>query len=564
MTSSNPRQPGTCANGMPRALGAVRQYGALRQYGASCPQPANRRGGDPGSPAPGQPAPGRPASDTPAPGRPAAQGPAGRSGSATVPTPTAASPSGASAAPTLPGHPGTVDRPGSPGAPEDPGGEPGGSAGPADGPPAPRSPGPPPVPPFAPPGEQRPEPGQSRPPDRAGLDVRWPAHRTAVRLPADGPGNDRAAFYQRIRADHGPVAPVLIEGDIPAWLVLGYREVVYVGGTPALFGRDCRIWNAWDLVPPGWPLQSIVGQRPSLRSLDGPAHTRRLAAISDVVGMFESHDLRARATRGADTLVDTIAGSGRAELMAQYAGPLPAMVAAGMWGLPDSDLGALARDLTLLVSGGTGARDARRRVHAMLVRVVRRRRAQPTDDAVSALITHPAELGDDEIVEDVMATLTAGQAPTADWIGNTLRLMLTDSRFAVDLSGGRLSVGSAMAEVLWADPPIQNLVARWARRDLRLGGRWIRAGDLVIFSLAAANTDPRARPQHSGRAAGNNAHLAFGHGEHRCPYPAQLAAETVATVAVGVLLDRLPDLELAVEPEALLWRPSVWVRGLTA
>ncbi|MEX5633979.1 cytochrome P450, partial [Parafrankia sp. FMc2] len=422
----------------------------------------------------------------------------------------------------------------------------------------------PPVPPVAPPGEEGRGRERAQTPGRSDVGERWPAHGAAVRLPGGGPGSDLAGFYRRLRDQQGPVAPVLLEADIPAWLVLGYREVVYVAGTPALFGRDCRIWNAWDLVPAGWPLQSVVGQRPSLRSLDGPAHTRRLEAIGDVLGMFEPHELRARATRGADTLIDAVAGTGRAELITQYAGPLPAMVTAGIWGLPDSDLTGLARDLTLLVSGGTGSRDARRHVHAMLMRVVRRRRAQPADDAVSALISHPADLGDDEIVEDVMATLIAGHAPTADWIGNTLRLMLTDDRFAVDLSGGRLSIGSAMAEVLWADPPIQNLVARWARRDVRLGGRWIRAGDLLIFGLSAANADPRARPQPSGRAAGNNAHLAFGHGEHRCPFPAQMAAETIATTAVEVLLDRLPGLELAVEPAALQWRPSVWVRSLAA
>ncbi|KPM56632.1 cytochrome P450 [Frankia sp. R43] len=541
MTDPHSRQPGACPSGMPRPLSGARQYSPLRQYGTSCPAPSTTRRGE----APGT-------------GRTRGSAGPGSSSSPAVPAaPATPAASTASAMPASSAPPGTAD------APTTALGFPGTPGATAAGPPEPRRPGSPPVPPIAPPGERdRGQEPARQPADRSTFEARWPAHHGAARLPAEGPGNRRAAFYHQIRDEHGPVAPVLLEGDIPAWLVLGYREVVYVAGTPALFGRDARIWNAWDLVPSGWPLQPIVGQRPSLRSLDGPAHTRRLAAIGDVVGRFESHDLRARVTRGADTLIDAVAGNGRAELMSQYAGPLPAMVNAEMWGLPAGDLTALARDLTLLVSGGTGARDARRRVHAMLVRVVRRRRDQPCDDAVSALIAHPAELTDEEIVEDVMATLTVAQAPTADWIGNTLRLMLTDDRFAVDLAGGRLSVGGAMAEVLWADPPIQNLVARWARRDLRLGGRWIRSGDLLIFGLSAANTDPRARPRESGRAAGNNAHLAFGHGEHRCPFPAQMAAETIATTAVEVLLDRLPDLELAVEPTALLWRPSVWVRGL--
>ncbi|NEE33506.1 cytochrome P450, partial [Streptomyces sp. SID7982] len=30
------------------------------------------------------------------------------------------------------------------------------------------------------------------------------------------------------------------------------------------------------------------------------------------------------------------------------------------------------------------------------------------------------------------------------------------------------------------------------------------------------------------------------------------------------LLEQLPDLMLAVEPAELMWRPSIWMRGLSA
>lgn len=71
--------------------------------------------------------------------------------------------------------------------------------------------------------------------------------------------------------------------------------------------------------------------------------------------------------------------------------------------------------------------------------------------------------------------------------------------------------------------------------------------------------------QPTGEAAeGNRAHLSFSHGEHRCPFPAQEAAEVIAATAVEVLLDRLPDLRLAVAEHALVWRPSAWVRALVA
>jgi cytochrome P450 len=58
--------------------------------------------------------------------------------------------------------------------------------------------------------------------------------------------------------------------------------------------------------------------------------------------------------------------------------------------------------------------------------------------------------------------------------------------------------------------------------------------------------------------------MSFSHGEHGCPYPARELAEIIAQTAVEVLLDRLPDVRLAVAANALVWRPSFLMRGLSA
>jgi len=63
---------------------------------------------------------------------------------------------------------------------------------------------------------------------------------------------------------------------------------------------------------------------------------------------------------------------------------------------------------------------------------------------------------------------------------------------------------------------------------------------------------------------GSQTHLAFGSGPHRCPYPSQDVAETVARTAVTVLLDRLPDLTHTVPAGALVWQPTVVIRSLLA
>ena len=169
---------------------------------------------------------------------------------------------------------------------------------------------------------------------------------------------------------------------------------------------------------------------------------------------------------------------------------------------------------------------------------------------------------DEEIVLDLLVVAAAAQQPTANWIGNTIRLMLTDERFAMTLAGGRGSVGQALNEVLWQDTPTQNFIGRFATRDTQLAGQRIRTGDLLVMGLAAANADPAVRPESSEAQAGNQAYMSFGHGEHGCPYPAPEVAQVIAKTTVEVLLDRLPDLELSVPAEDLVWHPSVWIRGL--
>ena len=160
--------------------------------------------------------------------------------------------------------------------------------------------------------------------------------------------------------------------------------------------------------------------------------------------------------------------------------------------------------------------------------------------------------------------MAAAQQPTANWIGNTLRLMLIDDQFSLTLQGGRSSADQALNEVLWKDTPTQNFIGRFAVQDCELGGHRIRRGDLLVLGLAAANVDPQVHPRSFADSGSNRAHMSFGHGEHGCPFPAPELAEVIAKAAVEVLLDRIPDVQLGAAASSLGWRPSLWMRGLFA
>ncbi|MFB7308370.1 cytochrome P450 [Streptomyces sp. NPDC056192] len=394
-----------------------------------------------------------------------------------------------------------------------------------------------------------------------------PAHTDAVRLAGLEYQQTPSQLYRAMRREHGAVAPVLLDGDIPAWLVLGYSEVTYVTSHDELFARDSRRWNQWENIPADWPLLPYVGYQPSVLFTEGDEHRRRAGVITQALEGVDQFELARNCQLIADRLIADFAGSGQAELMTGYAHALPMRAVVQMCGMPTSgeDTQQLVEDLRISLDAAEGDDPvaAYGRVGERLRQLVKDKRERPGPDVTSRMLLDPAGLTDEEIVQDLISVIAAAQQPTANWICNTLRLLLTDERFAVNVSGGRLSVGEALNEALWLDTPTQNFIGRWAVRDTQLGGRQIRAGDCLVLGLAAANTDPQIWPEaHVG--AENAAHLSFSNGEHRCPYPAPLLADVMARTAVETLLERLPDLVLSVEPETLTWRPSIWMRGLTA
>ncbi|QDO04407.1 cytochrome P450 [Streptomyces sp. RLB3-17] len=389
---------------------------------------------------------------------------------------------------------------------------------------------------------------------------------TPAPVPLSGPRfqTEPAELYREMRRDHGAVTPVVLDGDIPAWLVLGYRELHQVTGDPVLFSRDSELWNQWDRVPDDWPLLPMIGRRqPSILYTVGERHRERAAMISDALEAVDPFELRAQAERFADELIDAVCSKGEADLIGDYAALLPVRVLAMLYGFAEEQGPGLVTALNDMVNGRENALAGQQHLAGSMARLIADRKAAPASDVVSRMLANTAGFTDEEIIQDLMVMMAAGHQPTADWIGNSLRLMLTDERFAASLFGGRNSVAEAMNEVLWEDTPTQNVAGRWASRDAQLGGHRVRAGDLLLLGLQGANSDPQVRTDGSALTGGNNAHFSFGHGEHRCPFPAQEVAEVIARTGIEVVLDRLPDIDLAVPADSLARRPSPWLRGLT-
>jgi len=375
---------------------------------------------------------------------------------------------------------------------------------------------------------------------------------------------DPMGLYERLRSEHGPVAPVRLGDDVPAWLLLGYRENLEVARTPSRFSRDSRYWSAWGegRIPDDSPLLPVVGWQPMCTFADGDEHERLRAALTDSMNRVDRRGIRRHITRFTHQLVNDFCAEGQAELVTGFAQRLPMLVLTQLLGMPDEYGPRLVEATRDLMKGSETALRSDQYVTDTLRQLVERKRTQPGSDLASWLLSHPSELTEEEVVQHLRLVLLTGNETTTNLMANTLRMVLTDPRFRASLAGGHMTLPDAIEHVLWNEPPLTVIPGRWATGDTELGGRQIKAGDMLLLGLAAGNVDPAIRPDLGAPMYGNRSHLSFSGGPHECP--GQDIGRAIADTAIDTLLLRLPDLRLDVPETELNWIASWISRHLVA
>ncbi|MFF8618056.1 cytochrome P450 [Streptomyces sp. NPDC015350] len=368
---------------------------------------------------------------------------------------------------------------------------------------------------------------------------------------------DPQSHYLRLR-EHGPLAPVRIAPGIDALLVTDYQAAVDLLRDTHTFTKDPRAWQA--TVPEDSPVLPVLGHRPTALFSDGEVHARYRAAINDGLALIEPHVLRAEVTRVAKRLIGEFAAAGSVDLIAQYARRLPVHVFVTWFGTAPEDSERVVEAAAGMFNSAEDAAAAYADLVEVVTALVADRRARPRRDLASYLLGHPAGLDNDETVRQITLIMSAGHDPTTNLIGNALLHMLTDTRYAGSLHGGAKTAYEAIDEVLWQDPPLANLAAHYPRHDTEFHGVRLRAGQLVLVSYAAANTQSAPDLVNPVPRSGSSAHLAWSAGPHRCP--AKQPALLIAMTAIEQLTSQLCDAELAVPVSALKWRPGPFHRAL--
>jgi len=189
--------------------------------------------------------------------------------------------------------------------------------------------------------------------------------------------------------------------------------------------------------------------------------------------------------------------------------------------------------------------------------ILQQKRTNPGDDLLSQLLTIRDEqqpISDDEIVSVSILLLNAGHEATVHQLGNAVYALLTkypgEHRAQLtSLLADDDTADTVVAECLRYAAPL-HLFTRYAQQPVTLTENvMLKPGDQLGLLLAAANRCPRKFHQPNQFLPGrvDAAHLSLGAGIHFC-VGAQLSKLELRT-ALQVLFKRLPQLELAAEPE---------------
>ncbi len=402
-------------------------------------------------------------------------------------------------------------------------------------------------------------------------------------LPRQPDGDDIDLLDPRAVADpHAYLAPFRDTDPVTyserhrAWMILGHREVAAAFRDPRLSTermeafrnrledrRAMALARAIELLD-GWMLFH-----------EPPTHTRLRAPLVRSFTPRATARLRPQIEAITDRLLDAVAETGGIiDLVTMFSHPLPSEVIAELFGVPaelHEWMAAWSDNFGVVVFGATRrpdyeevARAAGDEFTGIIGDLVDRYRQAPEDNLLSLLLadeSHPGGLTTTEMVGACSLLLFAGHDTTASLLGAATAALLRHPEQIPHLSAGPPpAVACAVEELLRYEPPAKAMT-RIVVEDHERDGHQFTAGQNVYLAILAANRDPRAfaSPHRLDLTRTPNPHLSFGFGHHFC-LGASLA-RLEASVALGRLFRRFPDLALAGEPT---WNATISDRSPTS
>jgi cytochrome P450 len=378
-------------------------------------------------------------------------------------------------------------------------------------------------------------------------------------------------LYAELR--NTPIAPQ----DDGTYVVSTYREIVALLHDPRVssdlrsrpdVGEALRAPEGQS-EPPGLPPPFINRDPPGhdrIRGLAvrqfGPPHTPQ---------RIES--MRPWLTEIATGLLDKLADKGSADIVDDFAYPLPVTAICKLLGVPLEDqprFRGWADAIIEAVDPTTGTFEERTRrrnqVNAELGQYLNgladARARQPGDDLISGLLTDtdaPGPMSRKDLLATASLLLVAGHETTVNLIANGTLTLLRYPDVLERLNREPSLIVPLVEELLRYEPPVHLLPNRATIADIRVAGTTIPARSPLVLVLAAGSRDPGRfpDPDRFDPDRTDNQHLGYGSGIHYC-FGAALA-RTEAQVALPELARRLVHPRLVTDPPP--YRPNPVLRG---
>jgi cytochrome P450 len=299
--------------------------------------------------------------------------------------------------------------------------------------------------------------------------------------------------------------------------------------------------------------------------MDPPEHTRYRKLLTGQFTVRRMKQLEARVEQITEQCLADMRRQGPpVDLVSAFAMPIPSLVICELLGIPYDDHDFFQKNSASIFSLDQSPEQIQQAFGALLgflLELLGRRRAEPTDDLLSNLATD-SDLTDEELIGIALLLLVAGHETSANMIAlGTFALLENPDQLRL-LRDDPSLIGGAVEELLRYLSIMHVGLVRSALEDIELGGKLIKAGEVVTISVSAANRDPKkfATPDRLDITSPAAGHVAFGHGLHQCL--GQQLARIEMRIAYTSLLREFPNLRLAIPAAEVPTRADMSIYGV--
>jgi len=368
--------------------------------------------------------------------------------------------------------------------------------------------------------------------------------------------------YQQAQ-EQRPITPLRLWDGTRAWLVTRHEDVRAVMGDRR-FSSDAR-HSGFPFLSAG--RRELAVEQPSFIRMDDPEHARlrRMLTGDFIIKRIEA--MRPEIQGIVDGFLDDMtAHQPPADLVQEFALPVPSLVICMLLGVPYQDHDYFQQRSRILLDNRTSAEQvhqARDELSHYLEELAERKEREPDQRIISRLVER-GDLSRAEVASMSLLLLIAGHETTANMTALSTLVLLREPAQLARLRAEPQLIKGAVEELLRYLSIVQGGTTRVAVETAQIGGTTIEAGDGVVCMLSTANRDESAFPSAEDLDVGRDArrHVAFGFGVHQCL--GQPLARMELQIALETLFRRLPELRLAVPFEQLRFRGDMVVYGLEA